>query len=125
MTGRGMGIMGIMFLDVSFFWPCFFFSACLKGVFFLFLFLKRKRRGEMEKKEKRKQENKTDSAYKTTGKDDSLQRAMDSPCYVNCPTLKTQSMTAMNKCHVKLNFEEPIDGCTSPQPPAVARPCRT
>jgi len=42
---------------------------------------------------------------------DSLQRAMDSPCYVNCPTLKTQSMAAMNKCHKKIDFDEQIDGC--------------
>lgn len=42
---------------------------------------------------------------------DSLQRAMDSPCYVNCPTLKTQSMSAMNKCSKKIDFDEPIDGC--------------
>jgi len=44
-------------------------------------------------------------------KDDALQRAMDSPCYVNCPTLKTQSMTAMNSCSVKDVVEEQIDGC--------------
>ncbi|KAH8906912.1 hypothetical protein BR93DRAFT_945151 [Coniochaeta sp. PMI_546] len=43
-------------------------------------------------------------------KDDALQRAMDSPCYVNCPTLKTQSMTAMNSCSVKDVVEEQIDG---------------
>ncbi|KAB5583572.1 hypothetical protein GE09DRAFT_1079340 [Coniochaeta sp. 2T2.1] len=44
-------------------------------------------------------------------KDDSLQRAMDSPCYVNCPTLKTQSMTAMNACTVKDVVAEQINGC--------------
>lgn len=44
-------------------------------------------------------------------KGDSLQRAMDSPCYVNCPTLKTQSISAMNKCAVARTVEENIDGC--------------
>jgi len=44
-------------------------------------------------------------------KGDSLQRAMDSPCYVNCPTLKTQSVSAMNKCKVPLVVDEPVDGC--------------
>ncbi len=44
-------------------------------------------------------------------KDDALQRAMDSPCYVNCPTLKTQSMTAMNSCSVNDVVAEQIDGC--------------
>ena len=47
-------------------------------------------------------------------KGDSLQRAMDSPCYVNCPTLKTQSMDVMNECSKKIDFEEPIDGCAFP-----------
>jgi hypothetical protein len=44
-------------------------------------------------------------------KDNALQRAMDSPCYVNCPTLKTQSMTAMNSCTAKDVVAEQIDGC--------------
>ncbi|KAF2002548.1 hypothetical protein P154DRAFT_430842 [Amniculicola lignicola CBS 123094] len=42
-------------------------------------------------------------------KDDSLQRAMDSPCYVSCPTLKTQSAEAMNKCTVDRVVKEEID----------------
>lgn len=42
---------------------------------------------------------------------DSLQRAMDSPCYVNCPTLKTQSISAMNQCTIPTVVDEPIDGC--------------
>lgn len=29
---------------------------------------------------------------------DALQRAMDSPCYIDCPTLKTQDVAAMNAC---------------------------
>lgn len=44
-------------------------------------------------------------------KDDSLQRAMDSPCYVNCPTLKTQSVSEMNKCSVPNTVDEDFDGC--------------
>lgn len=36
---------------------------------------------------------------------------MDSPCYVNCPTLKTQSMADMNKCSMEIDFKEEIDGC--------------
>ncbi|KAK4114702.1 hypothetical protein N656DRAFT_749231 [Canariomyces notabilis] len=43
-------------------------------------------------------------------KGDSLQRAMDSPCYVNCPTLKTQSVSAMNRCKVPTVVDEQIDG---------------
>ncbi|KAL1838577.1 hypothetical protein VTJ49DRAFT_2504 [Mycothermus thermophilus] len=43
-------------------------------------------------------------------KDDSLQRAMDSPCYVNCPTLKTQSIAEMNKCTLPSVVDEKIDG---------------
>ena len=47
-------------------------------------------------------------------KGDSLQRAMDSACYVNCPTLKTQSVSAMNKCKYNdVLVDEPIDGCKS------------
>ncbi|KAL2258886.1 hypothetical protein VTK26DRAFT_7619 [Humicola hyalothermophila] len=41
---------------------------------------------------------------------DALQRAMDSPCYVNCPTLKTQSIDAMNSCTIPTVVDEPIDG---------------
>ncbi|KAK0636043.1 hypothetical protein B0T17DRAFT_587340 [Bombardia bombarda] len=51
-------------------------------------------------------------------KGDSLQRAMDSPCYVNCPTLKTQSMTAMNKCSVPKTVTEDVDSsCPTPPTP--------
>jgi hypothetical protein len=45
------------------------------------------------------------------GLDDSLQKAMDTPCYVNCPTLKTQTIQKGNECSVDLDFKEPIDGC--------------
>lgn len=44
-------------------------------------------------------------------KEDSLQRAMDASCYVNCPTLKTQSTSAMNRCTVPRVVPEDIDGC--------------
>ncbi|KAF2878251.1 hypothetical protein BDV95DRAFT_479644 [Massariosphaeria phaeospora] len=43
-------------------------------------------------------------------KDDALQRAMDSPCYVNCPTPKTQNTQAMNACTIKPRVNEDIDG---------------
>ena len=42
---------------------------------------------------------------------DALKRAMDSQCYVNCPTLKTQSAAAMNACSVGDTVDERIDGC--------------
>lgn len=41
---------------------------------------------------------------------DALQRAMDNPCYVDCPTLKTQDAAAMNKCTVPRVVVEEIDG---------------
>lgn len=44
-------------------------------------------------------------------KDDSLQRTMDSPCYVNCDTLTTQSMETMNECAIKSAVDEDVDGC--------------
>lgn len=54
-------------------------------------------------------------------KDDALQRAMDAQCYVNCPTLKTQDMSAMNSCSVPDTVGEPIDGCESHAPAADHR----
>lgn len=44
-------------------------------------------------------------------KGDALQRAMNAGCGVNCPTLKTQSMTAANKCQQKKRLTENYDGC--------------
>lgn len=45
-------------------------------------------------------------------KGDALQRAMDSPCYINCPTLKTQNTQAMNKCSKdRVVTEDNIDDC--------------
>ncbi|KAF2742890.1 hypothetical protein M011DRAFT_497200 [Sporormia fimetaria CBS 119925] len=41
---------------------------------------------------------------------DALQRAMDSPCYQNCPTLKSQNAAAMNACTIKRKVNEDIDG---------------
>jgi hypothetical protein len=47
-------------------------------------------------------------------KGDALQRAMDSSCYVNCPTLKTQSISEMNKCSLGATVNEKVDGCKLP-----------
>lgn len=44
-------------------------------------------------------------------KDDSLQRTMDSACYVNCDTLTTQNMSAQNDCTIKSAVDEDVDGC--------------
>jgi hypothetical protein len=44
-------------------------------------------------------------------KDDSLQKILDTPCYVNCQGAKTQSIEEMNKCSVKETVVEDIDGC--------------
>ncbi|KAF2014535.1 hypothetical protein BU24DRAFT_392646 [Aaosphaeria arxii CBS 175.79] len=41
---------------------------------------------------------------------DALQRAMDAFCNVNCPTLKTQTTQAGNRCVLKPKVEEDIDG---------------
>ncbi|KAF2199510.1 hypothetical protein GQ43DRAFT_450228 [Delitschia confertaspora ATCC 74209] len=41
---------------------------------------------------------------------DALQRVMDSPCYVNCPTLKTQTIEEANKCSMEPVVKEDIDG---------------
>jgi hypothetical protein len=43
-------------------------------------------------------------------KDNSLQTAMDTACYVNCPSLKTQNMAAMNKCKINPTVKETVDG---------------
>jgi len=43
-------------------------------------------------------------------KGDALQKLMDTPCVVNCPTAKTQSNAAMNKCTQKAIVNENIDG---------------
>jgi len=42
-------------------------------------------------------------------KDDSLQKIMDTNCYVNCPGAK-QSVPEMNKCNMKSALSEQIDG---------------
>ncbi|RYN37992.1 hypothetical protein AA0113_g11023 [Alternaria arborescens] len=47
---------------------------------------------------------------------DALQRALDSPCYQNCPTLKTQNAAAMNKCTVPRVVKEEIDAWVSELP---------
>jgi hypothetical protein len=43
-------------------------------------------------------------------KGDALQRAMDANCYVNCETLKSQSIQTGNQCSVPVNIKEDIDG---------------
>ncbi|KAB5517514.1 hypothetical protein GE09DRAFT_978906 [Coniochaeta sp. 2T2.1] len=50
-------------------------------------------------------------------KGDALQRAMDANCNsdlfankINCPTLKTQSIEAANKCTKRVSVNEPLDG---------------
>ncbi|RYP11277.1 hypothetical protein DL765_007829 [Monosporascus sp. GIB2] len=42
-------------------------------------------------------------------KDDALQRTMDTPCYVNCPTLATQTIADQNKCKIEPTVKEDID----------------
>jgi hypothetical protein len=41
-------------------------------------------------------------------KDDALQKILDEPCYVNCKSMKTQSMSAMNACSIKNTVQEEI-----------------
>ncbi|KAK0108199.1 hypothetical protein ONS95_003021 [Cadophora gregata] len=43
-------------------------------------------------------------------KDDSLQKILDTPCYVNCNTAKTQSIADLNRCSQNVVVEEDIDG---------------
>lgn len=43
-------------------------------------------------------------------KGDSLQRAMDKYCGVNCPELKTQSVEAANACSKETVVKEDVDG---------------
>ncbi|EMR72711.1 hypothetical protein MGN70_001290 [Eutypa lata] len=49
-------------------------------------------------------------------KDDALQRVLDSPCYINCPTLATQSATEMNACLVDKMVDDDIDSWTDTLP---------
>ncbi len=44
-------------------------------------------------------------------KGDSLQKAMDTNCNINCPALKTQSIQAGNKCTQQQKVKEDIDDC--------------
>ncbi|KAF2178698.1 hypothetical protein K469DRAFT_717902 [Zopfia rhizophila CBS 207.26] len=43
-------------------------------------------------------------------KGDSLQKAMDANCNINCPQLKTQSIAQGNKCAQQMKVNEDIDG---------------
>ena len=44
-------------------------------------------------------------------KGDSLQRAMDANCNVNCPTLKSQSLQQGNQCKGQPMVNEEVDAC--------------
>lgn len=44
-------------------------------------------------------------------KDNSLQDIMDEPCYVNCRSMKTQSIAQMNACTKPPQVDEEVDGC--------------
>lgn len=47
-------------------------------------------------------------------KDDSLQRILDTPCYVNCTAVaKMQTIADMNKCSQPKVVDEDIDSCKS------------
>jgi hypothetical protein len=41
-------------------------------------------------------------------KDDSLQKIMDEECYVNCKTMRTQTIDQMNACSVENKVKEDI-----------------
>jgi len=53
-------------------------------------------------------------------KGDSLQKAMDANCNVNCPQLKTQSIAEGNKCVQQQQAAENIDGWLSELPGSMA-----
>ncbi|KAI1860734.1 hypothetical protein JX265_008346 [Neoarthrinium moseri] len=42
-------------------------------------------------------------------KDDSLQKIMNEPCYVNCKSMKTQTIDQMNSCTVEQTAKEDMD----------------
>ena len=58
-------------------------------------------------------------------KDDSLQKILDTECYVNCKGAKTQSIADMNKCAVKNTVEEDIDGWLSESCDMLETVCHT
>ncbi|RYP06568.1 hypothetical protein DL765_009446 [Monosporascus sp. GIB2] len=47
---------------------------------------------------------------------DALQRVLDSPCYVNCPTLKTQGTAQMNSCTMKNVVPDDLNGWVTELP---------
>lgn len=49
-------------------------------------------------------------------KGEALQTAMDSACYVTCPTLKTQTIDEANQCTLSSVVDESIDGCKLSSP---------
>ncbi|KAK8062017.1 hypothetical protein PG994_008383 [Apiospora phragmitis] len=46
-------------------------------------------------------------------KDDALQKIIDERCYVDCKTMKTQSIEQMKACTLEPQVVEDIDGCKS------------
>jgi hypothetical protein len=59
-----------------------------------------------------KHTNYMDSADYVFGwKDDSLQKILDTHCYVNCEGAKQQSIAEMNACAQTAVVDEDIDGC--------------
>ena len=52
-------------------------------------------------------------------KGDALQRVLDSPCYVNCPTLETQGTASMNACKGARVVDDDIDSCRPPRKMSV------
>ncbi|TVY83068.1 hypothetical protein LSUE1_G002377 [Lachnellula suecica] len=53
----------------------------------------------------------THADYVFGWKGDALQRVLNSPCFVNCPTLQTQTIEEANNCSKSATVNEPIDGC--------------
>lgn len=58
-------------------------------------------------------------------KGDSLQRAMDARCNINCDELTTQSYAAANKCVTKktVTEDEGLDDCKCPSVPSLSETC--
>ncbi|KAL7627882.1 hypothetical protein AAE478_002077 [Parahypoxylon ruwenzoriense] len=53
-------------------------------------------------------------------KDDALRHALDSPCYINCPTLKTQGTAQMNACSKnRVVTEDDIDSWVETLPGGI------
>lgn len=55
---------------------------------------------------------------------DSLQRAMNARCNVNCPTLRTQTVQQANRCTLPSFLNEQINGRELPSGTLGSRRCR-